>query len=461
MKKTAFPLLVFTAFALLATGCGQKPVSSTPGGSSTTSRPGSTYSRIIPPSTYVPPSTSYKGLEKNISKSVGSNGDITVVSKATGGTEVTITCTPNAGYMVKEISVSISLSGKVVFVRKDSQNIYKFTMPDSAVKVTASFTHEEPYYDYVKTPTTKGFELLGYKNGIDDEAFRKGFIVRKKKNVGGDYAFNNKIRQYEYEYGYPTVSWEITQWMSQSLIDSDTPNYYLSQNGTKNIIRDKETGYAKSLEFDTATGDFKMVCDCTHEYKDNKQEYYEGVGGNWWVHFLIEQAFPKTVKLSECKELMFNLDYTLTDYEVGSIFSGAADCAQAEWFFIIKDTKRQVQQWFGFDLWDNRYPGGISGEYKQGEYGSGTRILRASSTRYIKETGGVRPTNEVNGKTFHIQMEDALTYIKEDFDKESVNGYWKGSNWEDLEITSTNIGFEIHNHFKAGFLFQGMGCYYK
>jgi len=440
MKKIK-PGLVLSIFAVMSlAACGPKPTTSIP--SSRT--------------------TSYSGDEYKAYKMCGENGTCSFPTRNESGSKVTITTTPSEGYITDEVFVVGRTSGDRCHVTKEQDNKYSFTMPEEEVNVNVSFCKPEPYHEYAKTPKTQEMEDLGYKNGIGDESFRKGLTCRKKLN-GGDYTFKNPVTIYDWTVK-PTPIWGITQWMSQSLVDPDTPNYYKNVTGTKGIVRDKETGYAKSLEFDTANGDFTMICDCTKEYANDEQEVSPYYGGKWWVHYLMEQNLPKAIKLSELKDLVMTLDYELTEYSVGNIFKGAADCAQFEWYVSIQDLKSSsnTYEWFGFDLWDNRYPGEVSDEYKKGEYGSGVRICRPHSEWYLSDTKGKRPTNTPSGTKFHLNMVDCLKYIKDDFDANHGEGqYWADANWEDMAIVSTNIGFEIHNHYRAGFKISNMGIYYK
>jgi len=329
---------------------------------------------------------------------------------------------------------------------------------------TTSGSADEPYYQYVRTPATKRYEAAGFKNAIGDESFRRGFKARKKLN-GGEYMFCNPVEVYNWTKA-PTPVWQITQWMSQSLVDPDTPSYYKNVDGTHVVIQDKETNPAKKLEFETSTGDFKMACNATQEYKDNKQEESPYYGGKWWVHFLIEQELPNKVKLSSCNQIVMQVDYKLEKFVKGNMFKDAAECAQFEWYITVQNLNSSSAdygkyQWFGFDMWDCRDNGAESKEYKAGEYGSGVRITRPGSYLYLPDTNGKRPNN-TPGTNYRLCFANTLEYIKEDFDQNNGAGkYWANTKWEDLYIGATNIGYEVHNHFDAEFSLSNMGIFYK
>lgn len=67
------------------------------------------------------------------------NGTVTTnVSKATSGTEVTVTVTPKSGYKLSTLTVKDS-TGKSYPLGTDNNSTYGFTMPAANVTVTATF----------------------------------------------------------------------------------------------------------------------------------------------------------------------------------------------------------------------------------------------------------------------------------------------------------------------------------
>ena len=78
------------------------------------------------------------------------NGTIKVSpTRASSGTTVTITVTPDEGYALDELTVTDG-SGKAVALTKVSDTEYTFTMPASAVEIAASFTDilpDNPFTD--------------------------------------------------------------------------------------------------------------------------------------------------------------------------------------------------------------------------------------------------------------------------------------------------------------------------
>lgn len=73
------------------------------------------------------------------------NGSVTVDKYATEGETVTITATPNAGYMLDTLSVTAG--GKELEVTDNGDGTYSFTMPSSKVSISAAFAEDPDWVD--------------------------------------------------------------------------------------------------------------------------------------------------------------------------------------------------------------------------------------------------------------------------------------------------------------------------
>ncbi len=117
-----------------------------------------------------------------VSASTASNGKVSLdKSTAKKGDTVTVTVTPDAGYQLDKLTVT-DVKGKTVDVTKKSDGKYTFTMPDSKVTITPTFSKIEDtkpsknvfddvassawYADAVQYVTDKGL-----MNGTDDNQF--------------------------------------------------------------------------------------------------------------------------------------------------------------------------------------------------------------------------------------------------------------------------------------------------
>ena len=117
-----------------------------------------------------------------VSASTASNGKVALdKSTAKKGDTVTVTVTPDAGYQLDKLTIT-DAKGKTVNVTKKSDGKYTFTMPDSKVTITPTFSKIED-----TKPSKNGFDDVassdwfadavkyvadkGLMNGTDDNQF--------------------------------------------------------------------------------------------------------------------------------------------------------------------------------------------------------------------------------------------------------------------------------------------------
>jgi len=315
---------------------------------------------------------------------------------------------------------------------------------------------------------SKNFSCLNFKNAIGDLSFKTGFKARRKLNNPSNpplsFTFKNYIKPYKVN-KFSEPRWEISQWMSQSVIDSD------SKKG-KHIKVSKDLSFTlsdpnkfKTIAYNRKDKSLLLECNCSKEYSGDTQEFNEFYNNYWWVHLLLQQSLPKPIFLSKHKKVIFNAEYTIlkADLKGNGVEHSIAPCGQSEWYVCIQNMNKNSKefnkyQWFGFELYDTRHEHEITQEYKDGEYGSGVRTTRPSSKEYLK--GDVKPA--VNEKT-ELFYDGIIKYIKEDFKANHGEGkYWgEETKFEDLAIASMNIGFEIHDHHDMSMVVRHLGIFYK
>ena len=101
-------------------------------------------------------SSSSSSTSNTVSASTASNGKVALdKSTAKKGNTVTVTVTPDAGYQLDKLTIT-DAKGKTVDVTKKSDGKYTFTMPDSKVTITPTFSKIE--------------DTKPSKNGFDDVA---------------------------------------------------------------------------------------------------------------------------------------------------------------------------------------------------------------------------------------------------------------------------------------------------
>ena len=127
-------------------------------------------------------SSSSSSTSNTVSASTASNGKVALdKSTAKKGNTVTVTVTPDAGYQLDKLTIT-DAKGNTIAVAKKGDNQYTFTMPDSKVIITPTFSKIEDtkpsktgfndvassawYADAVQYVTDKGL-----MNGTDDNQF--------------------------------------------------------------------------------------------------------------------------------------------------------------------------------------------------------------------------------------------------------------------------------------------------
>ena len=127
-------------------------------------------------------SSSSSSTSNTVSASTASNGKVSLdKSTAKKGDTVTVTVTPDAGYQLDKLTVT-DAKGNTVDVTKKSDGKYTFTMPDSKVTITPTFSKIED-----TKPSKNGFDDVassdwfadavkyvsdkGLMNGTDDNQF--------------------------------------------------------------------------------------------------------------------------------------------------------------------------------------------------------------------------------------------------------------------------------------------------
>ena len=127
-------------------------------------------------------SSSSSSTSNTVSAFTASNGKVSLdKSTAKKGNTVTVTVTPDAGYQLDKLTVT-DVKGKTVDVTKKSDGKYTFTMPDSKVTITPTFSKIED-----TKPSKNGFDDVassdwfadavkyvsdkGLMNGTDDNQF--------------------------------------------------------------------------------------------------------------------------------------------------------------------------------------------------------------------------------------------------------------------------------------------------
>ena len=164
------------------------------------------------------------GVSSNVTIDKTTNGKVTVTPTAPSkGSTVTITLTPDTGYVVGTVTVT-DKDGKAVELTKVSDTKYTFTMPDGKVKVAATFTKvadggftdvaADAYYaDAVKWAVDKGITngLTATTFGPNNSCTRGQMVTFLWRAAGSPKASatNSFTDVASGEYYYDAVLWAV------------------------------------------------------------------------------------------------------------------------------------------------------------------------------------------------------------------------------------------------------------
>lgn len=150
------------------------------------------------PNSNVKVTATFREKPKNvypISVEPSENGNVSVKASATNGEEVTVTVNPDEYYEL----ASLTYNGTPI--TKDDQGNYKFTMPDKAVSITASFKQKEitkPQEGEIAIPSDG--ELIKITNkqiGLDLKIFKRDSNSRPLE--GGKFTLKKTDENYKTE----------------------------------------------------------------------------------------------------------------------------------------------------------------------------------------------------------------------------------------------------------------------
>ncbi len=197
----------------------------------------------------------------------GSHGKVTASrSRAAGGSTVTLTVTPDEGYALDELSVTAA-NGTAVSVKKGTGQNYTFTMPRSAVTVTAAFAEAAsslPFRDVARSDWFCSAVEYVYANGLmdgvsstrfsPDTALSRAMMVQVLWNLEGRPVVNYAMNYDDVDQG----SWyaEAIRWASSEQIAGGYGNQEFGPDD--DITREQMAAilyrYAQYKAFDTTQG---------------------------------------------------------------------------------------------------------------------------------------------------------------------------------------------------------------
>ena len=275
---------------------------------------------------------------------------------------------------------------------------------------------------------------------IQDQSFKNGLSVRgyttsQPEAIGYLFPFGENNN---------TPVWSVAQWGSRKILSNPS---FTTQNDT--IIYQNE---AKRIYFHSENNDrirLGLEVNASKEYLKPRQS------GEDWVHLLLEQNFTDPVFLNDIQSLNYNINAKLlySDNKMNEDYNPDLHTAQITLYITIqnKNTKSLHESdffWFGLPLYDYRYK--HIPEYAAEDLGK-----EDASKKFIYTVASSQLfQNSMHSKEWITIDKNIYPLIQNAFKTAQNKGYLKNCKWEDLCISTMNIGWEVPGTFDCGIIFD-------
>ena len=295
-----------------------------------------------------------------------------------------------------------------------------------------------------------------YKEMLYDPNFQTGFkILGLDSRYDGNTAFG--YIDYEGSVETRSILWRLAQWgtkasneLGASIDSGETGqkegDFYVYENAGKRVKVDPEKG--------------EMLL------KVNGDKEYDSprIDGQAWPHLLIEQNIPLSAYICDMEELILSIDFELTESEnhmTKTEYNPNLHSAQFQWIFTVQNENPQTLGmkhdyfWFNVGYYDARYDyPPRAGHFDGGKADATTKyIYGMDSQEYLSEPVQV-------GNRMKVEF-DVLPYIKSAFEEAQSKGAMAGTTFEELTITTTNIGWEVTGTYTVEVYIHDLSMKYK
>lgn len=282
----------------------------------------------------------------------------------------------------------------------------------------------------------KGFGAMGLTSA-------EGYIVKRVLDLGGG---NN-------------YDWLLAQWATRHSFEQELERVQ-EKDGAVNF-----KNAAKEVKVYPGQGKIQLNAKASEEYAAPRK------GGEDWIHLLVEQVFKgeQRVPFSQMKELVLELKFNVREVEkkmAPAEYDPSLHAAQIAWFITVENPLsdeitpegRPDYMWFGLSVFDSR------AEENDNFAGMGDSHAPDFGTKkLIYSIGKDRTLNgkqvEV-GKTYTMKY-DILPEVKKAFDLAQSYGFLQGALFDNMEIGSMNLGWELPGTFDVSFEIEKISIAYK
>lgn len=273
---------------------------------------------------------------------------------------------------------------------------------------------------------------------LSDTTFKKGFKIRYPFHVNDENEDLAKVIALTTD----KPDWFISQWFTKFTI----------ANGIINKSQDKLEIIDDSKKVIVTSGKIYLEINGIKEYDKPRTSV------DPWPHLLLEQNFSDK-KLSDYETMTMNInfDYLLFHDYMQTTIDPNIHTAQFQWFLNIGNRNKKSKGygdffWFGLSFLDTpRYDFPPAFMEIDGGKEDATKkfICIVDSRKYLKQAIKLNDNVNVSFEIFQL--------INEGFTEAKKRGFLKDTNYEDLELNSTNIGFELTGTFAIGLRINQIG----
>lgn len=274
---------------------------------------------------------------------------------------------------------------------------------------------------------------------ITDRSFQHGIEIS-----GNDSAYPLPIDTM-FPFGNSPVKplWRLAQWGSKFLINS----------GSFSKKSDSIIYYGKSKKISF----FKKNINITEiglEVLGSKEFKTPRKLNEEWPHLLLEQYINSDFKLCELEVLEYSASFKL-DYcfnFMGETFNPELHTAQFTQYFTIQNMNKESKGygdffWFGIPVYDYRYKYiKLYAEQDLGKDDATKKFIYSVSSSDIFD-GNLHENNTINISS------NIYPHIQKGFETAKQRGYLPETTFNDLSVTSMNVGWEVPGIFDCKIIF--------
>jgi hypothetical protein len=277
----------------------------------------------------------------------------------------------------------------------------------------------------------------GARQVLRDRSFQKGFNLLGLNSAVDGATVYKKIR-YGSVVGAP--QWQLAQWRSKYDLkygqESSTVGRY--------ALKDQ----SKTFAVDLSAYDLTLGVDAEYEFASANLAAPAS-----WPHLLIEQTADDGYWLGLARSVNAKVRFTIDKAE-DKRGTNEGFHAQFAWFVYIVDKNTESPGygnflWFGLNIYDStkEFAGRHASQDLAG--GPGNFIYSVGAEEFMD--GAIE-----TGREYAVDF-DILPRIKEALPLAQSRGFMTGSNFNDLRITGTNIGWEVFDRWNVAVTIHELG----